>query len=90
MKTPSKYGFGDVQDTDAIQYMETAMENGTDPQTALADLKMVDAMLTMRKQHLLVHGFIRTTKNGYQRKGSSIYDAMNGIIDARMHGAFDQ
>lgn len=74
-----------VMKTDeAFLFVKSAVEGGSDKQTALDDMHMIDDLLHMQRLHLAVHGQIKRTKAGNFRKGTSIYDAFNDIINGRV------
>lgn len=68
---------------EVVLFIKAANENGTDLNTAYEDMKMIDNILYAKRLHLMVHGFIKTTTRGYLRKGTSLYNVIDGIIDAR-------
>jgi hypothetical protein len=73
-----------VMKTDEIfLFVKAATEAGADLETAYEDMKMIDDILHLKRLHLVVYGVIKTTKAGYLRKGTSLYDAINNIIGAR-------
>lgn len=55
---------------------------------AKEDMKMIDSILHMKRLHLVVHGHIKYTSRGNLRKGTSVYNSMESIINARVNGAF--
>jgi hypothetical protein len=73
-----------VMKTDeAFLFIKSAIENGTDLDTAYEDMKMIDDILHIKKLHSAIHGVIKTTKAGYIRKGTSLYDSISGVIGSR-------
>lgn len=56
---------------------------------AKEDMKMIDSILHMKRLHLVVHGHIKYTTRGHLRKGTSVYNSMESIINARANGAFN-
>jgi hypothetical protein len=83
----SKYGTEIMKDEECLLFAETAIENGTDIDVALQDMRMIDTLLQAERNHLLSQGFISRTRSGYYRKGSMLSDTFNNIINARADGA---
>jgi hypothetical protein len=77
------FGTAIMKTDEAFLFIKAATENGIDLETAYDDMKMIDDILAMKRIHLAVIGHITKTKAGYLRKNSSIYDAMNDIINSR-------
>ncbi len=50
---------------------------------ARKDMKMIDSILHMKRLHLAVNPYIKRTATGGLRKGSTLYNALESIIDAR-------
>lgn len=88
MKRHSKYDLNEMKDEEALLFLETGMENGSDVKEAIADMRMIDTLLHMKKLHFVVRGHIKTTKAGYYRKGSELSKALDAVIDGRANGAF--
>lgn len=73
-----------VMKTDeAFLFVKAATENGADLETAYEDMKMIDDILHIKRLHIVVHGSIKTTRAGFLRKGTSLYDAINDVITDR-------
>ncbi len=79
------FGTSVMKTEEAFLFVKAATEAGADLETAYYDMKMIDNILHLKRLHLVVHGFIKTTKAGYLRKGTSLYDAINDIIGGRCH-----
>jgi len=47
-------------------------------------MKMIDNMLHMKRLHLAMYGHINKTRSGNLRKGSGIYNAIDGILNSRL------
>jgi len=72
-----------VMKTDeAALFALTALKNnGGNKEEALKDMHMIDDLLHMERLHFVNHGHIAKTQRGYYRKGSTLYDSLNSIID---------
>ncbi len=79
----SKYGLSSIKDDEALLLVETAMQNGSDPQEAIEDMKMIDNLLTIKRNHLLAFGSIKTTSRGFARKGTSLFNGFDSVVTAR-------
>lgn len=84
-----KYGTMEMKTDEVVLFVESCVENGSPMKEAVADMRMLDALLYSKRLHTVVHGHIKTTSRGHYRKGSTLYDTMVGIIDGRAKGAFD-
>lgn len=80
------FGTAIIKTDEAFLLVKTAIENGSDMETAYEDMKMIDNILHVKHIHFAVHGQIRRTSAGYYRKGSDLYTAIDGIITARAAG----
>jgi len=83
-----KYGTEVMKDDEVILFCQTAIENGSDPEEAVADMKMVDTLLQMERLHLLAYGQVKRTAAGHYRKGTSLYDSLERIIEGRIENKF--
>lgn len=83
-----KYGTEVMKMDEVLLFLETAVENGSDVDEAIQDMRMIDALMKMKQLHLVVHGNINTTRAGNSRKGSSLSNSLISIIDGRVKGAF--
>lgn len=73
-----------VMKTDEVfLFIKAATEAGADLETAYDDMRMIDSMLHLKHLHLVIHGEIKRTRAGHLRRGSSLYDALDGVIEAR-------
>lgn len=77
------FGTSVMKTDEAFLFVKAAVENGNDLETAYDDMKMIDDILHFKRVHFAVHGTIKKTKAGYFRKGTSLYDGINGIIESR-------
>ena len=73
-----------VKTDEAVMLVQAAVENGADLETAYDDMKMIDDLLHMKRLHLAIHGQIKKTQAGHFRKGSTLYNALDSIISARV------
>lgn len=78
-----KYGTHIMNDEECLLFMQTAIENDTPIDVALEDMRMLDNILAVKQQHLLVHGTINKTSTGRVRRGTSLYDAIESVVNAR-------
>lgn len=85
----SKYGLSKMKDSDALLFLESAIENGNDVDTSIADLKMIDAIFHMKDLHFATIGNTQRTKTGRIRKNATVLDAIESVLDARLNGQFD-
>jgi hypothetical protein len=89
MKTiESKYGLSKMKDEDALLFLETAVENGSDVKEAIEDLKMIDAIFHMKDLHFATMAHTQRTPKGRFRKNSTLLSAIEGVVDARLNGQF--
>ncbi len=77
------FGTAVMKTDEAFLFVKAATEAGADLETAYDDMKMIDDILNLKRLHLVVHGFIKKTRSGNLRKGTSIYDAINDVIESR-------
>ena len=75
-----------MKDDECLLFVETAIENGSDPTEALEDMRMIDNLLTVERNHLLSFGFVKKTNSGRYRKGSALIDVLENVITARANG----
>jgi len=79
-----KYGNMEMKDSEVLMFVDCVLENnGGDVEQAIQDMKMIDSMLKMKKLHIVVHGTLKTTKNGNFRKNVTLLDAYDSVLDAR-------
>jgi hypothetical protein len=83
-----KYGTAIMKTEEVLTFVEAAVENGSDIQEAVDDMRMIDSLLYMKKLHLAVYGHIRRTSKGNLRKGSDLYSSLMSVIDGRIDNAF--
>jgi len=83
-----KYGNRVMTDEETLLFVETAIENGSEPQEAIADFKMIDSLFEMRRMFLTQKHHVNKTRSGNYRKGSTMSNFLEKAIDARMEGAF--
>lgn len=84
----SKYELEVMKDDEALLFIETAIENGSDPSEAIADMRMIDSFMHMKKLHFAIHGQIKKTKAGNFRKGTELSNALMSVINGRANNAF--
>lgn len=77
------FGTSVMKTDEAFLFVKAATEGGADLETAYEDMQMIDNILHLKRLHFAVHGSIKKTRAGHLRKGTSLYDAINGIIGAR-------
>jgi hypothetical protein len=65
-------------------FIKAATESGVDLETAYEDMRMIDDILHLKRLHLAVHGHIKKTSAGHLRKGTSLYDGIDSIINSRV------
>jgi hypothetical protein len=82
----SKYGLEVIKDEEALLYAQTCMENGSDPEEAIQDMKMIDNLLTTERNHLLAFGSVNKTSTGRYRKNSFLHNSLDSVITARASG----
>jgi len=82
----SKYGTQFMKDFECLLFVETAIENGSDPHEAIQDMKMIDNLLISERNHFLSFGTIKKTASGRYRKGNVLSDILENIVEARAHG----
>lgn len=73
-----------MKTNEVVLFVQAATESGADLETAYDDMRMIDTLLHLKRLHLVVHGQIKRTKAGHLRKGTSLYDAMDGVINGRV------
>jgi hypothetical protein len=78
------FGTSVMKTEEAFLYVKSAIEGGADLETAHDDMRMIDDILHLKQIHSVVHGSIKRTKAGHLRKGTSLYDAINDLIGARV------
>jgi hypothetical protein len=84
-----KYSTDVMREDEVVLFVEAALpENDNDIAEAVADMRMVDAMLQMQRLHKAVHVYVRKTGTGYTRKGMGFHDSLSRILDGRIEGAF--
>lgn len=81
-----KYGTEVMKDNECLLFVETAMENGSDVHEAMQDMRMIDNLLAVERNHKLSFGSVKKTKSGHYRKGTLLSNALENVIDARAAG----
>lgn len=71
-----KYGLAVMSQEEALIFCEAAIEGGSDPKTAMEDMKMIDAMLHMK--HLSVK--VRITYYGDENRKDAIDAAKTCVL----------
>ena len=84
----SSYGLAEIKDSEALMLFETVIENGSEVEEAIADMKMLDTLLHMKKLFFVTHCQTSRTRHGHLRKGSTLYIALEGIIEGRANNKF--
>lgn len=82
-----KYGTEVMKSDECLLFVETAIENGSDVKEALEDMRMIDNMLSVERNHLLAFGSVKKTSRGHYRRGTTLSNALMGVIDARVTGS---
>lgn len=80
-----KYGTSVMKTDEVLLLLETSLENGSDPQEAIQDMRMIDTMLYAERLHMSVGKVVQKTKAGYHRKGSDLHTTMKIILEARVN-----
>jgi hypothetical protein len=79
------FGNMEMKDSEVVLFVAVAMQNnGGNLGEAEQDFKMIDAMLKMKRLHMVVHGSLKKTKNGNFRKNMTLLDAYESVLDARI------
>lgn len=55
------FGTSVMKTDEAFLFVKAATENGVDLETAYEDMKMINDILHLKRLHMVVHGFIKTT-----------------------------
>ncbi len=84
-----KYNNRVMTDLEVLTFVETAVENGSDPNEAIEDFKMIDALFEMRKMYIAQGHHVRKTRSGNFRKGSTMSNFLEMAIEARINGQFN-
>lgn len=82
----SKYGTEIMGNEECLMFVETAIENGSAPNEAIQDMRMIDNLLSVERNHLISFGSVKKTKSGHYRKGTLLADALENVINARADG----
>ena len=82
----SKYNTQVMKDEECLLYLQTALENGSDVNEAIQDMRMIDNLLSVERNHLISFGAIKKTGRGYYRKGTMLSDNLENVINARAAG----
>lgn len=77
-----------MKEEECTVFIVTGVENGLSIKDAYSDMKMIDAMLSMKRLHFAMRKHIRTTKAGNLRKNSDLYSYYMSAIDGRVNGQF--
>ena len=80
-----KYGTSVMKEEEALLFAEVALENGSSPEEAIQDMRMIDTMLYAERLHMSVGKVVQKTKAGYHRKGSDLHTTMKIILEARVN-----
>lgn len=90
MKIVGKYNNRVMTDMEVLTFVETAIENGSDPNEAIADFRMIDALFEMRKLYVAQGHHVQKTRSGNYRRGSTMSNFLEMAIEGRMNGQFNQ
>lgn len=89
MRTASeKFETEIMKEEECSLFIVTGVENGLSIQDAYSDMKMIDAMLSMKRLHFALGKQVRTTKAGFIRKNSDLYTYYMSAIEGRSKGQF--
>ena len=80
----SSYDLEIVKDEEALLFLEVAMENGSGPAEAVADLRMIDNLLFAKRIHLAAGKAIRRTRRGYFKKDTDLGSLYSSIIESNI------
>lgn len=78
------FGTSVMKTEEAFIFIQAATDNGVELETAYDDMKMIDALLHVQKIHIVAFPEIKRTKAGHLRKGTSLYDAFEDVINSRL------
>lgn len=78
-----KYNTEIMKDEEVLLYVETAIENGSSPQEAIADMRMIDTLLAVERNHILAFGSVNRTAAGRYRRNSTLVHALDSVVTAR-------
>lgn len=81
-----KYGTQVMTDDECLLFVQTAIDNGVEIDTAIQDMKTIDNLLAIERLFLLARGSISRTSRGYVRKNSNLMNAIESVITARAEG----
>lgn len=85
-----KFGTQVMKEEECVLFFGASLENNEgNACEAFADMKMVDALLHIKRLHLVLGKQIQYTSSGYFRKGSDLYGSYDRIIEGRLSGAFN-
>lgn len=79
------FGTSVMKTDEVVLFVKAAVDNGVDLETAYEDMQTIDTLLHIKKLHLAVHGTIKYTRSGNFRKGSTLYDAFNSILEGKVN-----
>lgn len=82
-----KYGTEIMKDDECLLFVETAIENGSSAKEAIEDMRMIDNMLSVERNHLLAFGSVKKTSRGHYRRGTTLSNSIMGVVEARVSGS---
>lgn len=77
-------GTSEIRLDEGLLYIQAAMENGADLETANDDMHMIDNLFAIKRFHFVTHGYLKTTWRGNVRKNQTLSDALESVIDNRV------
>lgn len=80
----SKYGTEIMNDEECLLFVEIAIQNGSPVGEAIQDMRTIDNLMVVKRNHILAFSSINRTAAGYARKGTKLWDALENVIDARV------
>jgi homoaconitase/3-isopropylmalate dehydratase large subunit len=82
-------GTTEMNAEECLVFIDTALQNGSTANEAIQDMRMIDAMVSISKLHMIVFPHVRKTGRGYSRKAMGFRDQLERILEARIDNAFD-
>jgi hypothetical protein len=82
----SKYETEVMKSEECLLFLETAIENGTSVADAIEDMRMIDNLLAVERNHLLAFGTVKKTNAGHYRRGTLLSNALENVVNARANG----
>lgn len=79
-----KLGTSVMNSEDCLMFLDIAVKNGSNKKEAFQDLKFIDTCLEASRIHLLAFNSSNKTSAGRYRKGHSLYDMYDKVLDSRL------